>query len=409
MAWWTACRQVLIPNPSAPSSKNGSSSCFSLLVAVLDIFAVSIRAFGKQETMVPAKSILAAALSVLALSARQAAGFLSTGTRLIQRNHDVGTTSSNPAFTTTRTVEAAPQQLFLSSNDDSGELEKTFGGYTVKQRLREEIESPFRTVRLFLFGFSTFSALVALYFSFLNTIKAAAGTFPDAPPLNDAITSDVINVIALLVCGGITYRDWQLGEANLARIKQGGALAKLVVRQGKSLNTLADFRRSSRVLIAAGGPEYIRELCRSINADQLKDENTIPAAMEMADMVLVPVLLQSATDVESVRVGDTAECWSKTEPDEEKDRNFDLSRSDDVVAFPAQPGAWADVLKLEVSTALGQGFDVSEKGITLLLKKNGRILRRATGQPQWNAMLGTMEVLDGSKFGMPGDDEKYGS
>jgi len=31
------------------------------------------------------------------------------------------------------------------------------------------------------------------------------------------------------VCGYVTYTDYKKGEANLARIKQGGALAKLAV------------------------------------------------------------------------------------------------------------------------------------------------------------------------------------
>lgn len=296
---------------------------------------------------------------------------------------------------------------FVKGNTED-ELEKTFGGYTAKQRLREEVESPFRTVRLFFFGSSTGSALVALYFSLLTTGKAYAG-FSDAPPMSEALQSVAINVIAVLVCGGITFRDWRAGEANLARIKQGGAIAKLVVQRAddaSDLVTLADYRRNSRVLIAAGGKEYIRELCRALNSDQLTDANTLPAAIEAAEIVVVPVLLQEAT--KEARVGDTAACWKETTPVEDRDANYDSSRADSVVAFPRGPGAWAEVLQPEVDTARGQGFDVMEKGITLILKKNGKILRRATGQPQWNGLLGTMEVLDGSKFGMPGDDERYG-
>lgn len=288
------------------------------------------------------------------------------------------------------------------------ELEQTFGGYTAKQRLREEVESPFRTFRLFFFGSSTGSALVALYFSFLTVAKATAG-YGDAPPLNEALQSVGINVVALLVCGGLTYRDWKAGEANLARIKQGGALAKLVVERQdkKGLSTLSDYRRTSRVLIAAGGREYIAELCRSLNADQLDDPNVYPSLMTAADVVLVPVLLEKA-DEEGTKVGDTASCWMSTEGAENRDRNFDVSKAQSVVAFPRGPAAWADVMEPEVNTAVGQGYDVTEKGITLILKKNGKILRRATGQPQWAGLLGTMEVLDGSKFGMPGDDEVYG-
>jgi len=291
------------------------------------------------------------------------------------------------------------------SQQNENELEKTFGGYTAKQRLREEVESPFRTVRLWFFGSSTGSALVALYFSILSAAKASSGGFTDVPPLEDALQNVAINLGAVAVCAALTYRDWKAGEANLARIKQGGAIAKLVVQQGNDIATLSDYRRNSRVLIAAGGKEYIVELCRSLSADQLEDTNTLPVAVANAEIMVVPVLLVAGDEA---RVGDTKTCWSAVEPMEDRDRNFDSDRCKDVVAFPRGSSAWTDVLKPEFDTARGQGFDVLSKGITLLLKKNGKVLRRATGQPQWSGMLGTMEVLDGSKFGMPGDDMRYG-
>lgn len=294
----------------------------------------------------------------------------------------------------------------LVKNDNNNELEKEFGGYTVKQRLREEVESPFRTFRLFFFGSSTGSALVALYFSILTAAKSSAG-FADAPPMQEALQSIAINIIALLVCGGITYRDWRAGEANLARIKQGGALAKLVIQTPTDIAPLSDYRRNARILIAAGGKDYIQELCRSLNADQLKDLNTLPKAMDAAEIILVPVLLEQAS-AENTRVGDTTTCWKETTPLSDRDRNMDVTRAEKVVGFPRGPQAWEQVLQLEVDTATGQGFDVLEKGITLILKKNGKILRRATGQPQWSGLLGAMDALDG-KFGMPGDDQVYGT
>lgn len=351
---------------------------------------------------VPALAIASFSIALLGRSAIDAfspSHSLSTGTDVVARR----------TWSSRKHQDDAIMIRHMAGNED--ELEKLFGGYTAKQRLREEVESPFRTFRLFFFGSSTGSALVALYFSFLTVAKATAG-YADAPPLNDALQSVGINVAALLICGGLTYRDWQAGEANLARIKQGGALAKLVVERqdDKDLKTLSDYRRTSRVLISAGGREYINNLCRSLNADQRADANTIPQAMAASDLILVPVLLEKA-DKDQTRVGDTVKCWMSTADlgvEESKDRNFDISRAASVVAFPRGPVPWAEVLEPEVITATGQGFDVLEKGITLILKKNGKILRRATGQPQWSGLLGTMEVLDGSKFGMPGDDEIYG-
>ena len=292
--------------------------------------------------------------------------------------------------------------LFSSPEDDLGEK---FGGYTVKQRLREEVESPFRKVRLAFFGSSAASAAIALYFSLLTALKASMGGFADVPPLDEALQSVGINIAGVVVCSALVYRDVQAGKANLARIAKGGALARLVVSPAASAKeraTLKDYRRSSRVLLCAGGKDYINELARTLNSDQLSDSNTIPQALRDVDVLVVPILLK-----EDDTVGDTRTTWVETEA-QEGDRNFDITRSDDVIAFPQGMGAWADYLKDELETARGQGFDALGKGFTITVKKNGRILRRATGQPQWGGLIGTMEVMDGSKFGMPGDDERYG-
>lgn len=295
----------------------------------------------------------------------------------------------------------------LDNNDKDDSLEKTFGGYTVKQRLREEVESPFRTFRLYIFGFSTASAFLALYFSLISTLKAYTGGFVDAPPLEESLQSVGINVAAAAICGFITFKDWQKGNVNLQRIAKGGQLAKLCVSTADSSTprALTDFRRNNRVLIAAGGPEYVSALCRSLNADQRSDDNTIPSALANSDVMVVPVLLEQDGKV----VGDTMARWRDTQPVDGVDRNLNVDRAKEVVAFPRGNAAWADYLDTEVETAKQQGFDVMSKGFIIIVKKNGKILRRATGQPPWADLLGTMEVMDGSKFGMPGDDEKYKS
>jgi hypothetical protein len=292
-----------------------------------------------------------------------------------------------------------------NDNDDSELLAQKFGGYTVKQRLREEVESPFRTVRLLFFGVSTASAFLALYFSATAVLKANMG-LPGAAPIEDSLQSCAINIVAAIVCSGLTYRDYQAGQTNLSRIAKGGALASLKVVQptaGTTVTSLADYRRNARVLIAAGGPEYIRTLARSLNSDQLADTNNLPERLEQVEVIVVPVLLEG----DATRVGNTLEAWQSTTA-QEGDRNFDIATSNSIAVFPTGVSEWYEYLGSEIETAKTQGFDVMEKGFTITVKKNGRILRRATGQPQWSGLIETMEVMDGSKFGMPGDSEKYG-
>jgi len=290
--------------------------------------------------------------------------------------------------------------------EENDSLSQTFGGYTVKQRLREEVESPFRKVRLLFFASSAGSALTALYFSSLGALKAYIGGYSDAPPLEEALTSCAINIGGAVVCGLLAYRDYQAGQANLERIARGGKLARLAVSPAAAstsmVKTLSKYRRNSRVLICAGGKEYVETICKSLNADQRGDENVFPQLLEDVNVLVVPVYL-----TDSFSVGDTKQIWKNTIPSE-SDRNFDSTRSDGAVAFPWNNASWKDYLQTEIDTANNQGFDVLGKGITILVKKNGKILRRATGYPRWDELIGTMEVMDGSRFGMPGDSERYG-
>jgi len=331
---------------------------------------------------------------------------------LLLQCHSFAVTGFATPPSRTKVLSIATTSVSSSNNNNNDDgLGERFGGYTVKQRLREEIESPFRNIRLYLFGTSTASALLALYFSTFAAIKGYMGGFPDAQPLNESLQSCAINIGAVVTCAYLTYRDYQAGQVNLERIAKGGSLARLRITapaadKSRSVVTMAEYRRIKRVVIAAGGPEYISNLALALTSDQRSDDNTLVEALEASDVVIVPVLLEQQAG--EIRAGSTTEtAWQSTVPTE-TDRNFDLTRSNSVVAFPSGQGPWSEYLMSEIQTCEKQGFDVMEKGFTITIKKNGRILRRATGQPQWNAFLQTMEVLDGSKFGMPGDSEKYG-
>jgi hypothetical protein len=261
------------------------------------------------------------------------------------------------------------------------DLSQAQGGYTLKQRLREEIDSPFRKVRLAFFTASFGSAMIALYFSALNTAKTMAGGFADAQPLDEVLTSDAINLGAVIACGVLVYRDYKLGQANLDKLARGGKLASLIVepaapQEGSKRLEMKSYRRQSRVLIAAGGKEYISSLARSMTSDQLKGTNTFPEKLLEVDMVVVPVLLENLSSNngkknQKVVVGDTRGFWTNgIEADPETDRNFDISKADSVISFPTGSNQWSEYLKSEIETAATQGYDVLEKGITLTVKKN---------------------------------------
>jgi len=234
------------------------------------------------------------------------------------------------------------------------------------------------------------------------------GGYSDALPLNEALESCAINLAGAVGFGALAVRELKVGQANLERIAKGGLLARLVVEpadataESATRKTLKDYRRASRVVIAAGGEKYINKLAMSVCSDQLADENTLPEALAGVDIVIIPVLLNDEYKVVNVK-----SAWKDAKPGP-NDRNFDSTKADQVIAFPFGLKMWDEYIESEIKTALGQGFDVTNKGVTITVKKNGRILRRATGLPPYADYVGMMEVADGSKFGMPGDSEKYG-
>ena len=276
------------------------------------------------------------------------------------------------------------QALLSTPNNDNNnaDLSQKFGGYTTKQRLREEVESPFRKVRLAFFGFSSISAATALYFSALTAVKANMGTYENIIPFDEAIVQVGINAAGAIGFGLLAARELKVGNANLARIAKGGLLARFVVTpaaEESSKQTLKEYRRASRVVIAAGGEDYINQLALSLCSDQLADENTLPSALLGVDIVIVPVLLN-----EEYQFVDTRSAWVNAKPSGD-DRNFDSTRANEVIAFPHEYdfASWNEYLKSDIDTAKGQGFDILNKGITITVKKNGKILRRATGLPPY--------------------------
>lgn len=320
----------------------------------------------------------------------------------------VGAPSQGSALIALSRQQFRSTEIFSSSGEQNDSLGESFGGFTAKQRLREEIESPFRQIRFFFFAFGTASASVALYFSSFAALKANMGGFSDVPPLNEALETCAINLAGVVVLGALALREYKVGQDNLRRIAKGGLLARLEVEPAseamdETRKTLKEYRRTSRVIIAAGGEQYIKNLSLSLCADQLADENSLPTALAGVDIIVVPVLLQNDFSIDE----STKKAWNEAEPTSD-DRNFDSTRANNIVCFPKGLRMWEEYLKSDIETASGQGFDVLQKGITVTVKKNGKILRRATGLPPFGDYIGTLEVADGSKFGMPGDSERYG-
>ena len=61
------------------------------------------------------------------------------------------------------------------------------------------------------------------------------------------------------------------------------------------------------------------------------------------------------------------------------------------ILSPVQLASWNSVMKGEFSTALKQQPDALSKGITLIIKKNGKVGSRRFGVPLWSSLVEDVE------------------
>jgi hypothetical protein len=124
------------------------------------------------------------------------------------------------------------------------------GGYTRKQILREEIEAPFRKVRLFLVPASFASAALAAFISATRLVATMSGV--KGYDFNDTANNLGLDIVAMIGLGLIWKRDIDGRNRDLERIARSGRLADLQVTGGAELASPA--RACPRAHRAARAP-----------------------------------------------------------------------------------------------------------------------------------------------------------
>merc|ERR1712227_202973 len=91
-----------------------------------------------------------------------------------------------------------------------------------------------------------------------------------------------------------------------------------------------------------------------------------------ADLLVVPILIDTKGSASSI-----------TQPPPELLAGGSLGH----LAVPQAIASWQEVLEVELDTAMGQDENAANRGLTLVLKKNGRVGTRRLGCPDWGGML----------------------
>jgi hypothetical protein len=273
-----------------------------------------------------------------------------------------------------------------ASADDDGRPQ-----FTRKQLFREEIESPFRKPRQVIAGFSAFSASVAGFISGTRALSCTMGA-ACLQPMDELVGNLAVNFGIICLSAFSLYLDSVSQRSKLNRIVRGGELAVLQlssVGAGQTRNlAMRDLRGERRVVIVAGGRTVYERVVSSASAHT--------AELAAGSVMVVPILLREGALGASDKLVDPSGCVSGVIASEV----FATMTAADCFLCARGPEAWNLWLTAEVATAIKQGFDVQNNGITLTIKKSGKIGKRATGVPSWPELVETLAVID-ANFGMP--------
>ena len=244
-------------------------------------------------------------------------------------------------------------------------------------RLREEIEDPFAKVRLFIWPSLFAAAGIATYFAGTGLLAEAAGLRPAA---GDTLLNLGVDVGALGGIGFLWRREVASRDTRLRRIQAGAALASLRVQMlagGQSVK-LSELRKrsdgkggeSKRVVVVAAEKEAL--------AASLASARTVSAELAAADLLVVPLLVADGRRVDA--------------PPPEAIVPTGESAAAAHVAVPLAIESWQEVLASELETARSQDTDAARRGLTLILKKNGRVGTRRLGTPDWRGLVDDVEA-----------------
>lgn len=271
--------------------------------------------------------------------------------------------------------------LHMSEEIDP-ELGSSSSAFTQKQLLKEETEAPFRSIRIY--GYISLLAAAGLG-AFICFTKILAVSLSGRPgDLTDLYTNLAINLGGVPIIAYLWKRDLDSKQSILERIQKGGSLAGLKVRLTEfgepTVVKLSDLRRDrgidKRVVIVAAPKELLRS---SLNSSISQSKELV-----QNDLLVVPLVVNRAApgqpDYELTASSMAAVLGLQSLEETE-------ALPTDHIGLPVVLSAWNDVIKKEMAVAIKQNPDALDKGITIVIKKNGKVGTRRFGVPIWETLV----------------------
>mmetsp|Transcript_14613 Transcript_14613/g.49895 ORF Transcript_14613/g.49895 Transcript_14613/m.49895 type:complete len:333 (-) Transcript_14613:55-1053(-) len=272
---------------------------------------------------------------------------------------------------------AARRVTIMSDKEDF--LNRDIGGFTQKQRFREEIESPFRKIRLFLFPAAAASAALGAFIA--GTRLLAISTGVTGYDFDQTLQNFGIDVLGATGFALLYWNDLNARDRDLVRIARSGKLStltlKIVSETGREASLpMKAFRKQRRIAIIAGGKDVVqvaREMARAGAEDLTK-----------VGAIVLPLQLDQVGELDPAEVEGLRRAVGVPEAAEGKEE-ADSESLLPCLAAPLFVEKWKDWIQDEQKRAVDQGLDL-KNGITIYVERSGYIKKRSAGIPSWRTL-----------------------
>jgi hypothetical protein len=276
-------------------------------------------------------------------------------------------------------------------------------------KLKEEIASPFRKVRLFFYsamgiagGLGAFTTVPALLLAVRDGGGGGGGDGGSSDALSAALNNIAIDVGGIVGAVTLWNRDtaderqklerfaekekklsFQLTDAEKTEREQ--ELARMPVQvqiseQDENVTRivpLGDLQAKGKqhVIVVAGSRPFVRDAVISAKIEGVELFNA-------KETFVVPVVLD---DVVQLEEGRDAVAKGFGAPKE-------TLMSAPYIGKPTQINVWQAYLQKEIDLAVKQGeVNIVDKGLVLAVKRTGKVVRRGVGIPPWKVLVDEMQ------------------
>ena len=283
-------------------------------------------------------------------------------------------------------------------SDQEDFLNRDIGGFTQKQRFREEIESPFRKIRLFLFPAAAASAALGAFIA--GTRLLAISTGVTGYDFDNTLQNFGIDVLGATGFALLYWNDLNARDRDLVRIARSGKLStltlKIVSETGREASLpMKAFRKQRRIAIIAGGKDVV-QVAREMARAGAEDLTRVGA-------IVLPLQLDQVGELDPAEVEGLRRAVGVPEAAEGKEE-ADSESLLPCLAAPLFVEKWKDWIQDEQKRAVDQvrtcpescllgtltcshkGLDL-KKGITIYVERSGYIKKRSAGIPSWSRSL----------------------